>query len=306
MTTSEEDRLFRDQRLRLLDLAYRMVGSVSDAEDLVQEAFIRYRSAGGPVGGSEAVESPPAYLTTIVSRLAIDHLRSARVRREEYVGEWLPEPVLTDSRREVAEAGDLAAEAERADSLTLAFLVLLDTLSPVERAVFLLHDVFGYGYDEIAKIVDKSEANCRQLAVRARRHINDRRPRFETSRAKCRELSDRFLAACLEGETAALVELLASDVVMYGDGGGKAPAAPAPIHGRERVLQFLLGLIRVVERQQLTIAPSEVNHQPGAVVLTAQGAVFAVVALEIADDRIHAVRSIVNPDKLRHLAVRPL
>jgi RNA polymerase sigma-70 factor (ECF subfamily) len=302
VSTSNEDRLFREQRPRLLDLAYRMLGSVSDAEDIVQDAFVRYRAVSAASSGFEAVESPPAYLTTIVSRLAIDHLRSARVRREEYVGEWLPEPLLTGTRSSTAADADVAGEAERADSLSLAFLVVLDALSPVQRAVFLLHDVFGYGYDEIAEIVDKSEANCRQLAVRARRNVNDRKPRFETSRAKRRELSDRFLSACLEGETEALVELLASDVVIYGDGGGKAPAAPAPIHGRERAIEFLRGLIRVVERQQLTIVPSEVNHQPGAVVLTQQGKVFAVVALEIADDQIYAVRSIVNPDKLRHLA----
>lgn len=291
-----EEQLYREQQPRLFGLAYRMVGSVAEAEDLVQEAFLRYRRAGADV------DSPQAYLTAIISRLAIDHLRSAQVRREKYVGSWLPEPLLTES------IGDVADEAERADSLSLAFLVVLDTVSPVERAVFLLRDVFGYGYDEIACIVCKSEPNCRQLAVRARRHVSAGKPRFETSRAKRDEIARRFLAACLEGETDALIEILAGDVVLYGDGGGKAPAAPAPVRGAERVTQFLLGLRRLTIKQGLSIVQADVNHQPGVVVMTSSGAAFAVASFEIYEGRVHALRSIVNPDKLRHLtaaAVQP-
>ncbi len=210
----------------MFSIAYRMTGSVGDAEDIVQEAVIRtYRAASQ----GTMVESPKAFVTTTTTRLAIDHLRSARVQREAYVGTWLPEPLVSDP------APGPAERAEMSDSLSLAFLVLLESLSPVERAVFLLREVFGYDYGEIAAAVGKSEPNCRQIFTRARRHIGEGRPRFEASRRQGTELTERFLAALSGGDIEAFIDLLAPDVVMYGDGGGKAPAAPAPIHGRERV-----------------------------------------------------------------------
>src|SRR5216110_508179 len=221
---------YEELRPLLLSIAYRMVSSVGEAEDIVQEAFLRIHRAEAE---GTKVDSPKAYLSAVVTRLSIDQLKSARARREQYVGQWLPEPLLTDS------APDAAAQAETADSLSMAFLVLLESLTPVERAVFLLREVFDYA--EIAKIVRRSEDNCRQLYVRARRHIDEGRPRFEASRAQRDELARRFLAAAQLGDTSALVELLAADVVVYGDGGGKAPSWTEPIYGRERVAKLMVG-----------------------------------------------------------------
>ena len=228
---------YSDLRPLLFSIAYRMLGSVAEAEDIVQDAFYRYQRA---LERSSSIESPKAYLSAVVTRMAIDHLRSARARKEAYVGEWLPEPLLTD-----ADAPEGAGMAERADSLSMAFLLLLERLSPVERAVFLLHDVFDYGYGEIAEIVERSEANCRQLAVRARRHIEAHKPRFEASRAARDQLAGRFLEAVGAGDMHGLVELLAADVVVYGDGGGKVPSWRQPIVGRDRVVRLLLGAGRV-------------------------------------------------------------
>jgi RNA polymerase sigma-70 factor, ECF subfamily len=267
----------------MLSIAYRMVGSYSEAEDLVQEAYLRLHQ--------EDVENPKAWLTTVTTRLAIDHLKSARVRREQYPGTWLPEPVLADPA---------PGAAERAETLSLAFLVVLESLSPVERAVFLLRDVFDYGFGEIAEIVGKSAANCRQLAVRARRRVQEREPRFEASRERRDELSRRFLAAVEEGETEPLIELLAADVAFYGDGGGKAPAIAKPLHGREKVVRFLLGLGRVARRDRITMHPAEVNGQPGAVVVDADGGVITVLSLGIAGGAVQSIWSVVNPDKLGH------
>src|ERR687895_165783 len=216
-------------------IAYRMLGSVSEAEDLVQEALLRFHRAQAE---GERVESPRAYVSTVVTRLGIDQLRSARRRRETYVGDWLPEPLLT------SEEDDPARHAETADSLSLAFLVLLESLSPEQRAVFLLHDVFDYPYDEIARIVGKSEANARQLAARARRHVKERRPRFEASREQQEELANRFFAAAEDGDLQGLEELLAHDVVFRGDGGGKAPAAARAVHGRATVARLLIAGMR--------------------------------------------------------------
>ncbi|MGH2949947.1 MAG: RNA polymerase sigma-70 factor [Solirubrobacteraceae bacterium] len=269
----------------MLSIAYRMVGSFSEAEDLVQEAYLRLHQ--------EEVANPKAWLTTVTTRLAIDHLKSARVRREQYTGTWLPEPVLADPA---------PGAAERAETLSLAFLVVLESLSPVERAVFLLRDVFDYGYEEIAEIVGKSAANCRQLAVRARRHVEAREPRFEASRTQRDELGRRFLAAVREGETEPLIELLAEDVAFYGDGGGKAPAIPRPLHGRERVARFVLGLGRLARRQTMTLRPVEVNGQPGVLALDAAGHPIGVLSLDIADGTVHAIRSVVNPEKLTHIS----
>ena len=217
------DASYEELRPLLFSIAYRMIGSVSEAEDIVQEAFLRIHRAEAE---GTRIESPKAYLSAVTTRLSIDHLKSARVRREQYFGQWLPEPLLTDDA-----APDAAAHAETADSLSTAFLVLLESLTPVERAVFLLREVFDYGYDEIARIVDRTEDNCRQLYVRARRHVDEGRPRFEASRKHRDELVERFFAAAERGDLAALEEMLAADVVVYGDGGGKAPSWPQPISG---------------------------------------------------------------------------
>ena len=288
----DEGDAYRELRPLLFSIAYRMVGSVSEAEDLVQEAFLRLHRA--LADGAEIV-SPKAYLSAITTRLAIDHLRSARVRRERYVGAWLPEPLVTG-----AEA-DPASHAETADSLSLAFLVLLERLSPVQRAVFLLHEVFGYGYAEIAGLVERSEDNCRQIAARARRHVEAGRPRFESSRRQREELARRFFAAVEQGDTEGLVGLLADDVVMYGDGGGKAPALATPVHGAVQVARFLLGLTRRGAAAGIRVRPAEVNGHPGLLAIDPDGRLLGVLALDIADGRVQTVRSIVNPDKLRHL-----
>jgi RNA polymerase sigma-70 factor (TIGR02957 family) len=285
--------LLADLRPVAFGIAYRMLGSASEAEDVVQETLLRFHRA---LDESEEVESPRAYVATIATRLSIDQLRSARARRESYVGEWLPEPLVTDP------AADPARQAEMADSLSLAFLVLLESLSPEQRAVLLLHDVFDYGYDEIARIVGKSEDNARQLAARARRHVEERRPRFETSREQREQLALRFFAAAQEGDVAALEALLAHDVVLHGDGGGKVPALARSLHGRSRVARTLLNWAR--QGARAGVAPLrrvEVNGQPGALALDGEGRLISVMALDIADGRIQAVSSIVNPDKLRHV-----
>src|SRR5512133_1135509 len=225
---------YEELRPLLFSIAYRMVSSVGEAEDIVQESFLPIHRAEA---GGEEIESPKAYLSAVVTRLGIDHLRSARVRREQYVGQWLPEPLLTDP------APAAAAHAETADSLSMAFLVLLESLTPVERAVFLLREVFDYGYGEIARIVERTEDNCRQLYVRARRHVDEGRPRFEASRQQRDELARRFFAAAEQGDTEALVEMLAADAVVYGDGGGRAPSWPKPIYGRERVARLMAGAV---------------------------------------------------------------
>jgi RNA polymerase sigma-70 factor (TIGR02957 family) len=274
-------------------IAYRMLGSVSEAEDIVQEALLRLHRARAE---GERIESPRAYVSTVVTRLGIDQLRSARRRRETYVGEWLPEPLLT------SEEEDPARQAEVADSLSLAFLVLLESLSPEQRAVFLLHDVFDYPYDEIARIVGKSEANARQLAARARRHVDERRPRFEATREQREKLADRFFAAVGEGDVKALETMLAEDVVLAGDGGGKVPALARPLHGGRRVARTLATWGRQGQRfAGATMRRVEVNGQPGVVVLDSEDRVISVLALDIADERVQRVRSIVNPEKLRHL-----
>src|SRR5215204_5756525 len=232
-------------------IAYRMLGSVSEAEDAVQEGFVRlYRARAG----GERIESPRAYLSTVVSRLSLDQLRSARVRRETYVGEWLPEPLLASAD------DDPARKAELADSLSLAFLVLLESLSPEQRAAFLLREVFDYPYDQIARIVGKGEDNTRQLATRARRHVQERRPRFEASRQQREELATRFFAAAEHGDLEGLEELLAHDVVLHGDGGGKAPALARAVHGRTRVVRTLAAWLRAGTRVAgLTSRREEVN-----------------------------------------------
>ena len=280
-------------RPKAFAIAYRMLGTVSEAEDIVQEGLLRLHRAQEE---GEQIESPRAYLSTVVTRLAIDHLRSARVRRESYAGEWLPEPLVTTPDE------DPARHAEMADSLSLAFLVLLESLSPEQRAVFLLREVFDYPYDRIAEIVGKSEGNVRQLAVRARRHVEDGRSRFDASREQRDELARRFLAATEDGDLEALEALLAHDVVLHGDGGGKAPALARPLHGRGRVARTLLAWRRAAERfGGVRLRPVEVNGQPGAMAFDPEGKLINVMAIDVADGQIQAVRSVVNPDKLRHL-----
>jgi RNA polymerase sigma-70 factor (TIGR02957 family) len=288
------DEEFDELRPSAFAIAYRMLGSVSEAEDVVQEGFLRLHRARE---GGERIESPRAYLSTVVSRLALDHLRLARVRRETYVGEWLPEPLVASTD------DDPARKAEMADSLSLAFLVLLESLSPEQRAAFLLREVFDEPYDRIAEIVGTSEQNARQLVARARRHVDERRPRFEASRAQRDELASRFFAAAEEGDLESLEELLAHDVVLRGDGGGKAPALARAIHGRARVARTLIGGLRVAGRRigAMTWHREEVNGQPGALILDRDDRLIGVMILDVAEGQIQGVSSIVNPDKLRHL-----
>jgi RNA polymerase sigma-70 factor (TIGR02957 family) len=286
-------RLFEELRPAAFAIAYRMLGSVSEAEDVVQEAFLRLHRM---LREGERVESPRAYLATVVTRLCIDQLRSARARRERYVGEWLPEPLLA------SDEADPARHAEVADSLSLAFLVLLESLSPEQRAAFLLREVFDYPYEEIARIVGKSEDNTRQLVTRARRQVQQRRPRFEASRERREVLARRFFAAAVDGELEALEELLAHDVVLHGDGGGKAPALAHPVHGRAKVARTLLAWFRAAARiGGVSLQAAEVNGQPGALLLDPEGRLVTVLAVAVADGQVQAIRSIVNPDKLRHL-----
>jgi RNA polymerase sigma-70 factor (TIGR02957 family) len=288
MTHKEFDEL----RPSAFAIAYRMLGSVSEAEDVVQEGFLRLHGARA---GGERIESPRAYLSTVVSRLSLDHLRSAWVRRETYVGEWLPEPLVASAD------DDPARKAEMADSLSLAFLVVLESLSPEQRAAFLLREVFDEPYDRIAEIVGTSEQNARQLAARARRHVEQRRPRFEVSREQREELATRFFAAVEEGDLQGLEELLAHDIVLRGDGGGKAPALRRALHGRARVARTLLAGLRALARFGITWRREEVNGQPGALFLDREGRLIGVMILDVAEGQIQGVSAIVNPDKLRHL-----
>jgi RNA polymerase sigma-70 factor, ECF subfamily len=285
--------VYEDLRPLLFSIAYGIVGSVSEAEDIVQEAFLRFHREQGE---DAAIDSPRAWLSTVTTRLAINQVRSARARRETYVGTWLPEPLLTDP------APDASQHAEMADSLSMALLVLLETLSPVERAVFLLREVFEYGYDEIAAVVGKSEANCRQIALRARRQVEARKPRFEASRQRREELARRFFEAVDQGDTEGLVGLLAADVAAYADGGGKTRTFTRPVYGRERIARLLSGFgtwLQLLGAHELRFA--EVNGQPGALYLGHDGRAVLVVSLDIADGLVQAIRAITNPEKLRHL-----
>jgi RNA polymerase sigma-70 factor (ECF subfamily) len=282
----------------LFSIAYGMTGSVADAEDIVQDAYLgltRARQAG------TTVNDPKAYLTTAVTRRGINYLSSARVRRETYMGDWLPEPVVVP----LGEPGP-AEHAELADSLSMAFLVLLEVLSPVERAVFMLREVFGCGYPDVARITGKSEVNCRQIFARARQRIAaggqaDGSMPAPARRAEGAELARRFFAASEGGDLDALLALLAPDVVFYGDGGGKAQSLGQPLAGRQRVLRLIAGLFRRGRLLGATLRPTWVNGQPGAVTYDAAGRVINVFALEVADGLVQTIRSVVNPDKLGHL-----
>ena len=294
----------------MFSIAYRMTGSVSDAEDIVQEAFLRAGKDGGKGGGKGGgkdaeIESPKAYLATITTRLAIDHLRSARVRRESYVGTWLPEPLLASAPGTPGTPGaesDPAQLAETSDSLSMAFLVLLESLAPAERAVFLLREVFGYDYSEIAGITGKTEAACRQTFTRARRRIDEGRPRFETSRADGDELTTLFLAAADGGDMTSLLERLAPDVLFYGDSGGKGETTfIAPVFGRDRVAQVIrLSFERTLELGA-SLRAAWVNGQPGVLARDADGDLIAVIVFDVLGGQVLAIRTIANPEKLRHL-----
>jgi RNA polymerase sigma-70 factor, ECF subfamily len=301
---------FSDLRPLLFAIAYRMLGSVSEAEDIVQEAFLRYhRVVSQASDGGHRPESPKAYLSAVTTRLCIDHARSARVRRETYVGAWLPEPLLTgeDAGRAAVPGSarlttsDPADLAERSDTLSMAFLLLLERLSPAERAVFLLHDVFGYGYDEIASIVNRGQDACRQLCYRARKHVAAGQRRFEASASRSAELASRFFAAMAAGDLDGLVSMLAADAVVTGDSGGVPPAWPRPITGASRAGRLLATLGRHLIRLGGSIARTEVNGQPGALIRAHNGSLISVMALDIADGEVIAVRSVINRDKLRHL-----
>ena len=289
-TEMGRDESFEDLRGYLFSLAYRMLGSVGDAEDVVQEAYLRWQKA------PPDVESPKAFLSKVATRLCIDQLKSARVRRESYVGPWLPEPLITD------ESPGPEDTAEQADSLSLAFLVVLESLSPTERAIFLLREVFEYDYEEISDIVGLTEANCRQIAHRAKQHIASRRPRFSASQEKRDELTYRFLAACGLGDVDSLIELLTEDVALYSDGGGQVKAARKPILGPPKVARFLLGIIKKAD-PGLSTRIVTVNGQP-AVALFDGDELNTVVALDLDAEAIRTVHIIVNPDKLQLLGSR--
>jgi RNA polymerase sigma-70 factor (TIGR02957 family) len=287
-----------EYRPLLFSIAYGMTGSVGDAEDIVQDAFLgltRARRAG------TTIANPKAYLTTAVTRLGINYLRSARVRRETYVGDWLPEPVVVPADRPGP-----AEHAELADSLSMAFLVLLEALSPVERAVFMLREVFGYGYPDVARIIGKTEVNCRQIFARARQRIAaGGQARVgappPARRAEGEELARRFFEAAAGGDMDALLGMLAPDVVVHGDGGGKAQAIGKPLAGRQRVMRLLVGQLRRVRSLGVSLRLAWVNGQPGAVLYDSEGRVVSVVALDVADGVVQAIRAVVNPDKLGHI-----
>jgi RNA polymerase sigma-70 factor (ECF subfamily) len=291
MTSHEQ--LLDELRPGAFAIAYRMLGSVSEAEDVVQEVLLRVHRA---IDGGEQLASPRAFAATVTTRLSINELRSARARRERYVGEWLPEPIITDGD------DDPAQHAEMADSLSVAMLVLLESLSPEQRAVLLLHDVFDYPYPEVAAIVGKSEDNVRQLATRARRHVEQRRPRFETTREQRDELTRRFFAAAEQGDLGGLEALLAHDVELTGDGGGKVPALARSLHGRDRVARTLINWFRFAGRVPgVSLRHAEVNGGPGALYVDEAERLIAVMAIEVADGQIRGLRFVANPDKLRHL-----
>jgi RNA polymerase sigma-70 factor, ECF subfamily len=286
VTRGEE---FEELRPLLFAIAYRILGSVAEAEDAVQETWLRYESS------PTQPTSTKAFLSAVVTRVSIDVLRSARVRRETYVGPWFPEPLLTDSYE------DPARSAELADSLSMAALLLLERLSPLERAVFVLREVFGFGFREIASAVGRSEAACRQLAVRARRHMEVARPRFEADRREREELAARFFDALRDGDVDGLRELLAADVQMVGDGGGKAPALPRSVIGADNVARVLASIFPVLAKIDTRVEQREVNGQPGAIVRDRDAHVVGTLTLDVLDGQIQTIRAVANPDKLRHV-----
>ncbi|MER8157719.1 RNA polymerase sigma-70 factor [Streptomyces sp. NPDC094472] len=280
---------FEELRPLLFSIAYRILGSVSEAEDAVQETWLRFD------GSATRPTSTKAYLSATVTRISIDVLRSARVRREEYVGPWFPEPLLSDPYQDPARAVELA------DSVSMAALLLLERLSPLERAVFVLREVFAFGFDEVATAVGRSEAACRQLLVRARRHMEAGRPRFEADRQERQELATRFFDALKDGDVGALRNLLAADVQLVGDGGGKAPRLAKAVMGAENVARLLGTVFPWLLRIDVSFELHEVNGQPGAVFRERDGKVLQALVLDVLDGQIQAIRTVINPDKLGHL-----
>ncbi|MEV0170548.1 RNA polymerase sigma-70 factor [Streptomyces sp. NPDC050803] len=287
MSVSE---LYGELRPRAFAIAYQMLGSVSEAEDVVQETFLRMHQT---LERDETIASPRAYIATLATRISIDQLRSARVRRESYVGEWLPEPLVTGPTP--------AEQAETADSLSLAFLVLLESLSPHQRAAFLLREVFDYPYPEVAEIIGSDVDSARHLVSRARGHLRDRRPRYHASRRQRTELAQRFFAAAEQGDLEALEALLAQDVALHGDGGGKVPTLGRVVSGRADVARIFLTGMAVFARIGVRLRLTEVNGQPGAMAYDAEDRLFGVMGLGIVDGRVRTIHSVINPDKLRHL-----
>jgi RNA polymerase sigma-70 factor, ECF subfamily len=286
VTRTEE---FEELRSLLFAIAYRILGSVTEAEDAVQETWLRYESS------PRQPTSTKAFLSAVVTRVSIDVLRSARVRRETYVGQWFPEPLLTDPY------ADPARSAELADSVSMAALLLLERLTPLERAVFVLREVFGFGFSEVSVAVGRSEAACRQLAVRARRHMDVGRPRFEADRQEREELTARFFDALRDGDIDGVRELLAADIQMVGDGGGKAPALARSVIGADNVARVLASIFPLLARIDARVEQREVNGQPGAILHDRDGKVVGTLTLDVLGGRIQTIRALVNPDKLGYL-----
>ena len=280
---------FEQLRPLLFSIAYGILGSVSEAEDAVQEAWLRYEASPAQP------TSVKAYLSAVVTRISIDVLRSARVRRERYVGPWFPEPLLADPYQ------DPERSAELADSLSTAALLLLERLSPLERAVFVLREVFGFDFGEVASAVGRSEAACRQLAVRARRHMDAGRPRFEADRRERERLAGRFFEAFRDGDVEGLRELLAADVQLVSDSGGKAPQWGKGVFGADKVARVLAAIVAPVTRIGVVVEPHPVNGQPGAIFRDRDGKVVNTWTLDIADGQVQAIRTVLNPDKLAHV-----
>jgi RNA polymerase sigma-70 factor (ECF subfamily) len=295
MQDDNEGRLTEFNRFRglLFSIAYRMLGSVADAEDILQEAFIRWHRAP-----DVEILSTRAFLVTIVSRLCINHLQSARVQREEYVGQWLPEPIVTESNT------DPFTISRIDESLSMAFLVLLERLTPVERAVFLLREVFDYEYADIAQTVGKDEANCRQILRRARQHMAEARPRFKASTEQREQLLANFLQATATGDLEKLVGLLSSDAELHSDGGGRAPAVPNLVYGPDNVARAIIGGLRKLVPSNLTSRIAQINGEPG-VVSYLEGRAFSVLTLQVSEDRIKSIYIVTNPEKLAHFAPLP-
>lgn len=284
---------FLQHRGLLLSIAYRMLGSLADAEDMLQETFLRWQNTRGA-----EVQAPKAFLVTVVTRLCINQLQSARVQREQYVGEWLPEPVITEP------GDDPSAVFQIDESVSLAFLVLLERLNPVERAVFLLREVFGYEYSEVAEVVGQNEVNCRQIFRRARLNIKKMKPRFDASSQKKEELLKKFLEAMSCGDMEELEQLLAADITVHTDGGGKATALVNPVFGIDNVARLMLGINKKFKPENAVVKIFHINGQPG-IVSYVDGRPETVLAIDVADHQIRQIYILRNPDKLQHIVAIP-